>query len=200
MEAKLPSFAICLSKRSSAIARASERVKPAPLAEYDHDRLSIMPFSEIVVPTKVSDIQSWRMHIRVESADGTGERFTLLSPALLKLLRNYWRMFRPATWLFPSATNHNKPVHEVSPHRVFRRALELAGLPNRGGISSLRHSFAVHVLESGTDAQTLQAFLGHRWIVSTTVYLYLMRRSATAIRSPLDLLHIAPSVESEVTL
>jgi site-specific recombinase XerD len=151
---------------------------------------------EEVCRLKVSDIHSWRMQIRVEQP-GQDERYTLLSRELLTLLRNFWYAYRPNTWLFPSAFDASKPTNVASISRTFDRAVRLAGLSRRDGITSIRHSFAVHLLENGLSLKTLQGFLGHTWIVSTASYLYLMRRSNRPRSEQIELLRITdPSEEN----
>lgn len=135
------------------------------------------------------------MQIRVEQGKGR-ERYTVLSPKLLTILRNYWRIYRPRFWLFPSPKNSNKPLNPRSLQRTFRCAVAMAGLPDRGGIHSLRHSFATHSLESGVGLPTLQSLLGHAWLMSTSVYLHVSQSRLADARSPLDLINVAsPEVE-----
>lgn len=85
------------------------------------------------------DILTARMQIRVEQGKGRKDRYTILSPLLVEELRECWRVYRPGEWLFPG--NPRKPMSTTSARRIFERAAELAGLPNHGGIHSLRHSF-----------------------------------------------------------
>jgi len=154
-----------------------------------------------VCQLKVSDIRSSRMQIRVEQNGDQKERYTPLSPELLKILRCYWRIFRPSSWLFATRNHPDRPLHSQSLDRTFHRAIKLAGLPDRGGVAALRHSFAVHSLELGVDLATLQCFLGHQWIVSTATYVHLMRTGLSGIKNPLGLLQTRiTSSEGEVAV
>jgi integrase/recombinase XerD len=143
---------------------------------------------------KVSDIMSSRMQIRVEQGKGWKDRYTILSPKLLNILRNYWRFYRPTLWLFPTPCDKNKPINPQSAHRTFKCAVEAAGLPDRGGIHSLRHSFATHLYESGVALTTLQSLLGHRWLASTMTYLHVSQQHLGEARSPLDQIDIGSAL------
>ena len=132
------------------------------------------------------DIMSARMQIRVEQGKGNKDRYTLLSPKLLEELRAYWRLYQPTLWLFPTQRDPSTPLTTRSAQGIFYQALTEAGLPNHGGIHSLRHSFATHLLEAGVDVITLQRLLGHRALETTANYLHL--RAERQIKSPLDLI------------
>ncbi len=135
---------------------------------------------------KVSDIDSERMMLRVAGGKGGKDRYTLLSPALLDLLRQYWRAARPADWLFPSAGN-GLALKAGVVQKVFYAAKERAGIVKRGGIHALRHAFATHLLEAGVDLHTIGTLMGHDRIDTTARYLHLRAQVAKA-DSPLDLL------------
>ena len=135
---------------------------------------------------KPCDIMSSRMQIRVEQGKGNKDRYTLLSPKLLEELRAYWRLCHPGPWLFPTQRDPAKPLDQRALQFIFTSTLRKAGLPNHGGIHSLRHSFATHLLEAGVDLVTLQRLLGHRALATTARYLHL--RSTRQIKSPLDLI------------
>ncbi len=96
------------------------------------------------------------MMLRVEQGKGRKDRYTILSPWLLEELRGYYRCQRPGVWLFPARRDGDAPMVDGTAQRIFYRALARAGLPNRGGIHSLRHSFATHLLEDGVDLLTLK--------------------------------------------
>jgi len=104
---------------------------------------------------------------------GKKDRYTILSPQLLHELRQYWQLFRVTNWLFTAGADPQQPMLDSTAQRIFNRALERAGLPRRGGIHSLRHSFATHMLEAGVDVLTLQKILGHRQLTTTALYLHL---------------------------
>ena len=134
------------------------------------------------------DILSGRMQIRVEAGKGRKDRYTLLSPTLLEELRAYWRIYRPQGWLFPGRSDATQPITTTSARRIFYRAVTKAGLPDRGGIHALRHSFASHLLEAGVDVAVLQRLLGHSHLATTALYLHLRPERLAQIKSPLDLL------------
>jgi integrase/recombinase XerD len=137
---------------------------------------------------KVTDIDSDRMTLRVEQGKGAKDRYTLLSPRLLKELRRYWVAHRPALWLFPSPRLAN---HSMLPHsgdRIYRAAKDRAGITKAGGIHALRHAFATHMLEAGTDVHTIQRLMGHGSLSTTARYFHLAQKHLSGTTSPLDLL------------
>lgn len=142
-----------------------------------------------LIHLKITDIDSDRMMIRVEQGKGNKDRYTLLSPRLLRQLRDYWRKYHPSSWLFPGQ-KPDRPLNRVSASKVFHAAKEKAGIHKAGGIHSLRHAFATHLLEAGVDARTIQLLMGHRSILSTMRYLQVTRKRLGATQSPLDLLTI----------
>ena len=105
---------------------------------------------------KVCDIDSDRMTLRIEQGKGAKDRYTLLSPELLKELRRYWIAHRPQPWLFPSPRNARLPMLPKSAQRIFYAAKDRAGITKQCGIHGLRHAFATHLLEAGTDVHTIQ--------------------------------------------
>lgn len=135
---------------------------------------------------KVRHIESGRMMLRVEQGKGRKDRYTILSPWLLEELRGYYRRQRPGVWLFPARRGGDVPMIDGTAQKIFYTALERAGLPNRGGIHCLRHSFATHLLEDGVDLLTLKMLLGHSHFSTTAGYLHVSRRRLEAVRSPLD--------------
>lgn len=137
---------------------------------------------------KPADLMTARMQIRVEQGKGHKDRYTMLSPKLLVVLRDYWRAHRPGTWLFPGAPDRERPLTTRSAERIFNRAARLAGLPNHGGIHALRHSFATHLLEAGVDVAALQRLLGHSNLATTATYLHLRHERLEQLKSPLDLI------------
>jgi site-specific recombinase XerD len=140
-----------------------------------------------VLHLKVADIDSHRMVIHVAGGKGQRDRYVMLSPTLLQCLREWWRATRPTAWLFPG----QRPGHPMDKGAV-QWACRLARF--RSGIvkpltpHSLRHAFAVHLLESGTDLRTIQLLLGHRQLETTSRYLRLATTKVCATTSPLDLL------------
>jgi site-specific recombinase XerD len=136
---------------------------------------------------KPAAIDSKRMVIRVEAGKGAKDRYVMLSPRLLDLLRTYWLATRPREWLFPG----NKAGEPMTRHAVeaaCREARDLACIDRAITPHSLRHAFAVHLLEAGTDLRTIQLLLGHRDLSTTTQYLRIATSKVCATSSPLDAL------------
>jgi site-specific recombinase XerD len=132
-----------------------------------------------------ADILSARMQIRVKQGKGGKDRFVVLSPKLLEVLRAYWKAYRPEHWLFPGDPP-DKPLTRLSALRVFYRAVALSGLPKLGGIHCLRHSYATHCLESGIDVVTLKQLLGHSKSATTANYLHVSQQRLDTVQSPLE--------------
>ncbi len=137
---------------------------------------------------RIADLLSDRHQIHVVQGKGKKDRYSLLSPRLLEELRGYWRLYRPEEWLFPSKVYPDRHIAQESVQRAFTAALERAELPNRGGIHSLRHSFATHLLEAGVDPLTLQRLLGHSRLSTTTTYLHVRQERLDQVSSALDLI------------
>jgi integrase/recombinase XerD len=135
---------------------------------------------------KVADIDSGRMMLRIVNGKGGKDRYSLLSPALLETLRSYWRANRPALWLFPQA-DATRPVDQGTLQKCFYAAKHRAGIAKEGGIHSLRHGFATHLLEAGVGIHTIKTLMGHDNISTTARYLH-MRQQVVKTGSPLDLL------------
>jgi site-specific recombinase XerD len=142
-----------------------------------------------VVHLRLQDIDSDRMMLRVEQGKGRRDRYTLLSTRLLTELREYWKLERPDPWLFPTR-DHTHPMNYRTVQRIYRNAKQRAGIPKRGGIHALRHAFATHLLEAGTDLHTIQRLLGHRSLNTTMRYFHLARKNVVDHSSPLDLLDL----------
>lgn len=139
---------------------------------------------------KPEHINRARMQIRVEQGKGRKDRYTLLSPVLLKMLELYWRFDRPQQWLFPATTNPNLPMDPKTGQKMFYRAVARAGLPHRGGVHSLRHSFATHLLEAGVEITVVQRLLGHSHVTTTANYLHVRQERVAEVKSPLQLLDL----------
>jgi site-specific recombinase XerD len=135
---------------------------------------------------RVRDVLRDRRQIRVEQGKGNKDRYTILADGLLPILREYYRVYRPQQWLFPSRQSQERPILDATGQRMYEQALARAQLPHRGGIHSLRHSFSTHLLESGVEVTVLQRLLGHRSIHSTLRYLHLRSERLQQIKSPLD--------------
>jgi integrase/recombinase XerD len=136
---------------------------------------------------KISDIDSTRMLLRVDQSKGNKDRYTLLSQVALETLRQYWKEYRPKNWLFPKDTSPEDHVPIDTIRQAFKRAKKQANLRKPASCHTLRHSFATHLLEAGTDLHTIQLLLGHSSIRTTTVYLHVSNKTLAKIVSPLDL-------------
>lgn len=148
-----------------------------------------------LVHLKVTDIHSDRMMIRVEQGKGKKDRYTLLSKRLLGELRSYWEIKRPPVWLFPGIHLH-KPGCARMAQKAYAKAVAKAGITRKGGIHTLRHCFATHLLEAGEDIRTIQLLMGHSSILTTVRYLQVTSKTLQGTRSPLDLLAV-PSGRSD---
>ena len=149
-----------------------------------------------VVCLKTSDIDSQRMVIRVDQGKGQRDRYVMLSPALLEILRTWWRVEKPRHWLFPG----DIPGHHISTGAVgdaCRNARKISGIRKPIAPHSLRHGFSVHLLESGTDVRTIQLLLGHRSLATTARYLRIATSKVCSTASPLDLLPQPVNAESK---
>jgi len=140
-----------------------------------------------IVALQVSDIDSARMLIHVRQGKGKKDRVVPLSAVLLEQLRAYWLLRRPTSWLFPGQSD-DKPLDVSTLQRACKRARRAAAIGKPVTVHTLRHCFATHLLEAGTDIRTIQALLGHATLSTTTVYTHVQRRLVTATRSPLDLI------------
>lgn len=135
-----------------------------------------------------TDIDAKRMVIRIRDAKRGRERHVMLSPRLLEAVRGYLRVERPqGPYLFPSRVTA-MPITRDAVSKTLARAVERAGLVKRVTPHTLRHTFATHLLESGTDLRTVQVLLGHASIRSTTRYVHVTTARLQALRSPLDML------------
>ncbi len=138
---------------------------------------------------KVGDIDSTRMAIHVHEGKGGRDRYVMLSPQLLAILRRYWRQTRPPSWLFPGP-DPSCPITARSVQRACCQAVETAGLDKSVTVHTLRHSFATHLLEQGVDIRVIQGLLGHRQITSTTRYARVALHTIQQVQSPLELLEL----------
>lgn len=139
------------------------------------------------VGLKTDDIDSQRMVIRVDQGKGQKDRYVMLSPVLLEILRAWWRVNRPRPWLFPG----DIPGEHISTYPVVwacHKAHKISGIRKVITPHSLRHGFAVHLLESGTDVRSIQLLLGHRSLATTARYPRIATSKVCSTSSPLDLL------------
>lgn len=140
---------------------------------------------------KVTDIDSQRMMLRVDQGKGRKDRYVMLSPRLLDVLRGYWKAVRPTMWLFPGDLP-GQPITRNGVGLACQKAHRASGITKPITPHSLRHAFATHLLESGTDVRTIQLLLGHRSLATTSRYLKVATSTVCATTSPFDLL---PKVE-----
>jgi integrase/recombinase XerD len=138
-----------------------------------------------VAALRVADIDSARGVIIVRHGKGGKERNAMLSPQLLGILRTYWRLARPQTFLFPGR-DRDHPIHPAALHVACRAAVEESGLHKRVTMHALRHSFATHLLESGTDIRIIQILLGHEHLSTTARYTRVSASLIAGTASPLD--------------
>jgi integrase/recombinase XerD len=138
-----------------------------------------------VVSLKVSDIDSARMLIRVEQGKGRKDRYVMLSPHLLALLRAWWRVARPQGWLFPGQNRVN-PLTTRQLNRACHTAAERARLDKPVSLHTLRHSFATHLLEQNIDIRVIQVLLGHAKLDTTALYTRVATKTIRAVMSPLE--------------
>ncbi|MBW1803188.1 MAG: site-specific integrase [Deltaproteobacteria bacterium] len=135
---------------------------------------------------KPTDIDSQRMLIKVRGK-GDKDRYTLLGEKALDILRIYWKLYHPSLWLFPSRLP-DAPISDSTVQKTFKKALSLSWVKKKASVHTLRHSFATHLLESGTDLFYIQRLLGHTTAKTTAVYLHVARKNLTNVKSPIDLL------------
>ena len=138
-----------------------------------------------VARLKVADIDSDRKVIRVEQGKGGKDRQVMLSRQLLGILRTYWRLTRPTRWLFPGRDD-TRPLHPQTLHAACRLACAAASLDKRVTVHTLRHSFATHLLEAGTDIRIIQVLLGHNDLSTTARYTQVATSTIGRTVSPLD--------------
>jgi integrase/recombinase XerD len=143
---------------------------------------------------KVSDIDSQRMVIHVQGGKGRKDRDVMLSPKLLEALRQHWRRLKPkpSVWLFPGNRHHSsdQPITTKVIWQACRHAAQRAGIKKQVHPHTLRHCFATHLLERGTDLRSIQMLLGHNDLEQTTIYLHISQRHLHATASPLDSLSL----------
>ena len=138
---------------------------------------------------KAADIDSPRMLIHVRLGKGNKDRMVKLSAQLLGVLRDYWRARRPKVWLFPQNHSPDRAMESGTAQRIVQRAAKRAGITRRVSRHTLRHSYATHLLEAGTDLRTIQLLLGHTNLKTTSIYMHVSQAQLNAAASPLDLLY-----------
>jgi integrase/recombinase XerD len=141
------------------------------------------------VALEVGDIDSARMTIHVRAGKGQRDRYVMLAPRLLAILRAHWRRTRSRPWLFPGP-DPSRPITTRAVRRACRQAVETASLEKAVTVHTLRHCFATHLLEQGVDIRVIQGLLGHRHIASTTRYARVALGTIRQVQSPIELLDL----------
>ena len=143
-----------------------------------------------------AEIDSQRMVIRVEQGKGQRDRYVMLSPRLLEILRDWWRLAQPKPWLFPGPIP-GRHITTGSVELACQEAHRAARIPKPITPHSMRHAFSVHLLERGTDVRTIQLLLGHRSLATTARYLRIATNKVCSTTSPFDLLPQPTAPESK---
>ena len=147
------------------------------------------------VQLRPADIDSSRMVLRVDQGKGGKDRYVMLSPRLLEVLRDYWRVERPKLWLFPG-DGAGRHITKNAVEQACQKAQRAVGIDKPVTPHSLRHAFATHLLEAGTDVRRIQLLLGHRSLATTSRYLKIATSSLCATVSPFDQLpDLLPKIE-----
>lgn len=136
---------------------------------------------------ELRDVDSTRMVLTVRHGKGDQDRQVALSPVLLEALRTYWRVYRPPNWLFPGQTT-DRPLGPSTIQRALKAARVRAGIAKPASPHTLRHSYATHLMEAGTDLRVIQTLLGHRSLRTTAIYTHVATERVRQTRSPLDAL------------
>lgn len=191
-------YLACVAALARHYGRSPDRLDAAQIQSYllhliTEKKLAYASVNQAVCALQVADIESApdRMCLKVRQGKGGQDRYTLLSPRLLDSLRAWWRVGRPDRWLFPNPAG-TAPIDPKTAQRIYCAAREAAGIRPQGGIHTLRHCFATHLLEGGVDLPTLQRLLGHGHISTTMRYLHLAHSRITGTASPLELLDLTP--------
>ena len=142
-----------------------------------------LPISE-VINLKIEDIDSGRNLIFIRNSKGKKDRTTLLSQAILEILRDYYRQYKPSDYLFQGQNGGKYSTKSIQ--NVFKRALKYSGIRKQATVHTLRHSFATHLLEHGTDLRYIQELLGHNSSKTTEIYTHITQKGIDKIISPFD--------------
>jgi len=169
-------------KEIKAILEASENLKHRAILSLIYS--SGLRIGE-TVKLKSADIDSQRKLLHIRGGKGRKDRYTILSDAAIKILREYYSRYRPANWLF-EGQNPQKHITTRTVQIVFTRACKKAGIKKDVTVHSLRHSFATHMLENGIDLRYIQELLGHKSSQTTEIYTHVSQKKIREIKSPLD--------------
>jgi len=140
-----------------------------------------------VVRVRIVDVDRGRMMLRVQQGKGHKDRYTVLSRRALRLLEELWRAYRPAEFFF-TGQDGSRPICDGTAQRVYYAALRHSGVRRVGGIHVLRHCFATHLMEAGTDIYTIRRWMGHTSLVTTGRYMHVTAEHMARVKSPLDTL------------
>ena len=143
-----------------------------------------------VLQLKPSAIDSKRMQVHVVQGKGKKDRYTILSPKVLEMLRLYYKTHRPATFLFEPQGRKGKPLSEGTLNNIVKKNAQRAGIKKPISFHTLRHCFATHLLEKGVNLRWIQQFMGHNSLKTTSGYLHLINTDLTCVVSPLDGMNI----------
>ncbi len=182
VEKKLP--AVLSEQEVGEILKATENIK--------HKAILMLAYSaglrlSEIVNVKIKDIDSKRMQIRIEQAKGKKDRYSLLSVKLLEVLRKYFKQYKPKEYLFEGVTGSVYSARSIQ--SIMQDSAQKAGIKKKVGVHTLRHSFATHLLENGTDLRYIQSLLGHESSKTTEVYTHITTKGFDQIISPLDKLN-----------
>lgn len=137
-----------------------------------------------VINLNINDIDSSAMTVKIVNAKGNNDRNVMLSEKLLKLLREYFKTYDPKKYLFTGISGGRYSARSIQ--QIFNRVVKVAGIKKRVTVHSLRHSFASHLLDSGTDIRFIQELLGHKHLSTTQIYTHINPVSVKKIKSPFD--------------
>ncbi len=137
-----------------------------------------------VINLKIGDVDSKRMLLHIRGAKGKKDRYTILSQGVLEMLREYYKQYVPAEWLFEGLKGDRYSPRSVQ--NIFVKALEASGIRKYATVHTLRHSFATHLLESGVDLRYIQELLGHESTRTTEIYTHVSNRNLSQIESPIE--------------
>jgi site-specific recombinase XerD len=140
------------------------------------------------VNLRLDDILREQKRLFIKGGKGKKDRYTILSDKMVILLEKYWQEYRPKYWLFEGL--HDEKYSTTSIQKILRRAVEKSGVNPYATVHTLRHSFATHLLERGTDLRYIQYLLGHSSIETTQIYLHITEKGGKNLHSPLDNLDI----------